>query len=70
MATQTQQLNVNGMSCEHCVRAVRHSVLAVAGVSTVDVSLEQKLATVAFDPEQTSLESIKAAIEAEGYSVG
>ena len=50
MAQQTSQLNVKGMSCQHCVHAVKSSVGALAGVDTVDVSLEKKLVTVGFDP--------------------
>jgi copper chaperone len=69
MAKQTSNLNVEGMSCQHCVHAVKSSVGALAGVETVNVSLEKKLVTVGFDPGVTSLESIKHAIRDEGYTV-
>jgi copper chaperone len=69
MSKETQTLNVQGMSCQHCVHAVKTSVSALAGVDSVDVSLEKNLVTVAFDPAQTSVKSIAAAIEGEGYSV-
>jgi copper chaperone len=69
MAKQTSNLNVEGMSCQHCVHAVKSSVGALAGVDTVDVILEQKLVTVGFDPGVTSLEAIKHAIRDEGYTV-
>ncbi len=69
MATITKTLNVEGMSCQHCVHAVKTAVSALSGVSSVDVSLEKKLATVVFDPASTSEQSIRAAIEGEGYSV-
>jgi copper chaperone len=69
MAQQTTTLNVNGMSCQHCVRAVKSSVGALAGVRSVDVSLEKKLVTVGFDPGVTSLDAIKHAITDEGYTV-
>jgi copper chaperone CopZ len=42
---------------------------ALAGVDTVEVSLEKKLATVGFDPGVTNLEAIKHAITDEGYTV-
>jgi len=66
---ETQDLNVQGMSCQHCVRAVKTSVSALDGVDTVEVSLEKNLVTVGFDPSRTSLKSIAAAIEDQGYSV-
>jgi copper chaperone len=69
MAKQISQLNVEGMSCQHCVHAVKSSVSALAGVETVDVSLEKKLVTVGFDPGMTNLEAIKHAITDEGYRV-
>ena len=69
MAKETQNLNVQGMSCQHCVHAVKSSVSALAGVDSVDVSLEKKLVTVGFDPGKTSLKAIATAIEDQGYSV-
>ena len=69
MAKQIANLNVDGMSCQHCVHAVKSSVGALAGVDTVDVILEQKLVTVGFDSGVTSLEAIKHAIRDEGYTV-
>ena len=69
VSKQTQELNVQGMSCQHCVHAVKTSVSALAGVDSVEVSLEKNLVTVGFDPGKTSLQSIQAAIEDEGYSV-
>lgn len=62
-------LNVEGMSCSHCVNAVTKAVTALDGVSGVSVSLEGKTVTVDFDEEKVSLESIKEAIEEEGYDV-
>ena len=69
MAREVQTLNVLGMSCQHCVHAVKSSVSALAGVDSVDVSLEKNLVTVGFDPAKSGLPAIKAAIEGEGYSV-
>ncbi len=69
MAKITQTLNVNGMSCEHCVRAVKGAVSALPGVDSVDVSLEKNVVTVGYDPAATSEQSIRAAIEGEGYTV-
>jgi copper chaperone len=51
------------------VHAVKSSVSALAGVDSVEVSLEKKLVTVGFDPEKANLQSIRTAIEDQGYSV-
>lgn len=69
MAKQTMALNVEGMSCQHCVHAVKGAVAALSGVEKVEVSLEKNLATVDFDPGVTTLQMIKTAIEEQGYSV-
>ena len=69
MAKEIQNLNVQGMSCQHCVHAVKSSVSALAGVDSVDVSLEKNQVTVGFDPGKTTLQSIATAIEDQGYAV-
>jgi copper chaperone len=62
-------LNVEGMSCEHCVKAVRSSVGALPGVSNVAVDLKAKTVTVEHDPVTATLEQIKIAIEDQGYDI-
>jgi copper chaperone len=62
-------LNVEGMSCSHCVNAVTKAVTALSGVSGVNVSLEEKTVTVDYDADHVSLDDIKEAIEEEGYDV-
>ncbi|MBE3064154.1 MAG: heavy-metal-associated domain-containing protein [Spirochaetes bacterium] len=69
MAKQTMKLTVEGMSCQHCVHAVKTSVGGLKGVDGVDVSLEKSLVTVGFDPALVGLPAIKTAIEDQGYSV-
>ncbi len=69
MATQSLSLSVQGMSCEHCVRAVKTSVGKLAGVSAVEVSLEKGSVSVGFDPALVGLPAIKTAIEDQGYTV-
>jgi copper chaperone len=69
LAKQTLSINVEGMSCQHCVHAVTNAVAVLAGVGKVDVSLDKKQATVEFDPGVTGLQSIKKAIEDQGYTV-
>ena len=69
MAKETLNLNVEGMSCQHCVHTVKSSVSSLAGVDKVDVILEKNLVTVGFDPGVTSLQLIRTAIEDTGYTV-
>lgn len=65
----TEVLNVEGMSCMHCVNAVKSSVGALPGVSKVEVDLPAKKVQVTYDDAKVKLENIKDAIEDAGYEV-
>jgi copper chaperone len=62
-------LNVQGMSCGHCVKAVESSVNELNGIESVNVNLEEAKVTVAFDHAQVSVAQIKETIEDQGYEV-
>lgn len=62
-------LQVEGMSCEHCVKAVKGAVGALPGVGSVTVDLKAKTVTVDYDPAQCKPEGIKTEIEDQGYDV-
>ncbi len=69
MSKEIRNLNVNGMSCEHCVKAVKGAVGTLNGVDSVDVDLKGKKVTVGFDSEKVTIAVIKDAIEDQGYDV-
>ena len=69
MPEQMVSLTVEGMSCQHCVKAVTTAVSALPGVESVAVSLGNKSVVVGFNPEKTALDSIRVAIEEQGYTV-
>ncbi|MDR1246273.1 MAG: copper chaperone CopZ [Clostridiales Family XIII bacterium] len=62
-------LNVAGMSCEHCVKAVTGAASGLAGVSDVSVDLAGGTVSLKYDPAVTPLAQIKAEIEDQGYDV-
>ncbi|MBM4763305.1 copper chaperone CopZ [Bacillus sp. B15-48] len=62
-------LNVSGMSCGHCVKAVEGSVGALEGINGVKVNLEFKTVEVEFNNAIVSLEKIKETIDDQGYDV-
>ena len=62
-------LRVDGMSCEHCVKAITKAVGALSGVAHVEVDLNAKTVTVEHDPIQSPLEKIKLEIEDQDYDV-
>ena len=62
-------LNVEGMSCGHCVKAVENSVGELNGVSSVRVDLEGKKVDVEFNGADVTLDKIKETIDNQGYDV-
>ncbi len=62
-------LNVQGMSCNHCVNAVEGSVGGLTGIHTVKVNLKAATVDVEFNPQQVSLEKIKETIDDQGFDV-
>jgi copper chaperone len=65
----TETVKIEGMSCEHCVAAVKKAVGGLDGVKSVEVSLEKGQAVVGFDNAVVGHSAIKDAIEDQGYDV-
>ena len=61
------EFKVDGMDCGGCVKSVTRMLNGVAGVSSVDVSLEEARAQVEFDPAKTNLPELKRAVERAGF---
>lgn len=60
-------LQVNGMSCMHCVNSIEGAMKALG--ANAKVNLADGTVTVAYDSGKLSLQSIKEAIEDQGYEV-
>ncbi|RQD63086.1 MAG: heavy-metal-associated domain-containing protein [Desulfonatronovibrio sp. MSAO_Bac4] len=62
------EIKIEGMSCQHCVKAVEQALGELDGISSVKVSLEDKNAVFETDGS-ASMEQIKQAIADAGYKV-
>ncbi|ABK60754.1 MULTISPECIES: heavy-metal-associated domain-containing protein [Clostridium] len=62
-----RKLNIEGMSCNHCVMHVKNALMEIEGVSNVDVNLEGKFAIV--EGEKLDDIKMKAEVEDWGYNV-
>jgi mercuric transport protein len=60
-------LEITGMTCGHCVAAVKKALAAVPGVGEVEVTLAPARAVVSFDPSGTTVEMLTKATGEEGY---
>jgi copper chaperone len=58
-------LKIEGMSCGHCVNAVRSALADVEGVAVEEVGIGS--ATVSYDPAQVSPQKIVEAVSEAGY---
>ena len=61
----TIALSIQGMSCGHCVHAVKRALESVPGVSVTDVHVGA--ASVVTELNPVPVDAIKAAIEDAGY---
>lgn len=60
-------MNVEGMSCGHCVNSIEKALQNIGATGKVDLSA--KKVEVQFDESKLSLKAIKEAIEEQGYDV-
>lgn len=63
----TVTFTISGMHCESCATGIAAMLKRTEGVEKVDVSYEERLATVEYDAKRTSPEKIVEAIEKLGY---
>ena len=61
-------LKLKGMSCASCANNIEQAILAVAGVIDCHVNFGAEQITINYEPKQTNLAKIQAAIVDAGYS--
>jgi copper chaperone len=64
---ERKELSIGGMSCEHCVSAVRGALERLEGVAVEKVEIGT--ARIGFEPGRIEEDRIREAVEEEGYSV-
>jgi copper chaperone CopZ len=61
------RLRITGMSCAHCVAALRRELGRLEGLTIHGVEVGS--ADISYDPERTPLSTITAAVDRAGYAV-
>lgn len=61
------KIKIEGMSCQHCVMAVKKALGDVPGILESDVQIGS--AVVKYDESKTKKEDIETKIEKAGYKV-
>ena len=64
----TKTMNIEGMMCGHCEARVKKTLEAIDGVASADVSHTEGTAVVELTSD-VACGALKAAVEAEGYTV-
>jgi len=67
MATRT--IDIEGMTCGHCVSWVTEALKKIDGVADAKLSLEAKNAIVEYDESRVTDDMMKTAVEEAGYTV-
>ena len=67
--TTTTTLSVPAIHCDNCKNSIEGAVGGLDGVTTAEVSVEEKTVTVAFDEGKVGLDAIKETIEEQGFDV-
>jgi Cu+-exporting ATPase len=63
------ELPIGGMTCAACARTVERQLAGSPGVEKASVNFATKVASVSFNPAQTRVEDLVAAVEEVGYQV-
>lgn len=64
-----KQISVPEIHCDHCKESIEGAVRALPGVETVNVDVDARSVLVRFEESVTTEETIKAAIEGQGFEV-
>jgi Cu+-exporting ATPase len=63
------ELPIGGMTCAACARTVERQLASSPGVEKASVNFATKIALVSYNPAQTRVEDLVAAVEDVGYEV-
>jgi len=63
----TETLRIEGMTCNHCVMAVRKALAGLEGIQVDDVQIGS--ATISYDKTDERTAAVDAAIAAAGFTV-
>lgn len=61
------RINIDGMTCQHCVMRVKKAIESLPGIQ--DVAVEIGIASVSFDASAIQQKEIEEAIVRAGYSI-
>ena len=68
MSIKTITLDVDGMSCGHCVASVENSLKELDGIFAAKVTLDENRVVVEYNPDKVNIMQMVIATTNAGYS--
>lgn len=66
-AMETREIEIDGMTCDNCVRIIERALRTVDGVKEVRVDRAARLATVTYDSRKTDMPTLHDTLLSHGY---
>jgi len=66
---QQETINVEGMTCQHCVQIITDGLSSITGLNTVNVDLVNQEVSVEFNENETELQKIFDKIIEVGFEL-
>lgn len=63
-----KRLNIQGMHCASCANIITKRVKKIPGVTNIDVNISTDTATLEFDSNTVTLDTINTTVRELGYS--
>jgi Cu+-exporting ATPase len=70
MQQSTEYIRIDGMTCQSCVKNIENTINKLNGIQSIKVSLEEKLGTVIYNPNDININDIIARINDMGFIAG
>jgi copper chaperone CopZ len=64
---ETKEIEIDGMTCDNCVRTIEKALHGVDGVREVRVDRHRRRATVTFDTTKTNMPALHDILLGHGY---
>ena len=62
-------LEVNGMTCDHCVQTIKGTLNKIIGLNLIEINLDKSQVKVEFNESQTNIKILTGEIVALGFEV-
>ena len=62
-------LEVNGMTCDHCVQTIKDTLNKIIGLNLIEINLDKSQVKIEFEESQTNIKTISGEIVALGFEV-